>query len=213
MSVVTYSYVLCFKGGLFGWLASWLALNAGSGLWAGYAFLACYMGELYFLLGAAAGLATLIVQYMFATLYDVRLPAPFGPVGMSVCGGQYSGVYPSLGAAMLYQFWIMITMHDAHLGIRVTLFTRAKRVLLLVFVPLILVWMGNATGRNAGYGIALGVVVGVIMAAMLLLVWMPRIADMGRVLRPLNIDHQPELLERHDKAHPSYPQHVNPVFF
>lgn len=213
MAVVTYSYIICFKGGLFGWLASWLALNAGSGLWAGYVFLACYLGELYFLLGATAGLATIIVQFIFATLYNPILPEPFGPIGASVCGGEYHQVYPSLGVAMLFQFWAIVVMHDLHLNIRVTLFTHAKRILVLVFVPLIIVWMGNATPRNAGFGIVLGLVIGLLIASLLLLLWLPRMPDIARFLRILNIDHQPEILERHDKTSEKYPKNVNPIFF
>ena len=75
------------------------------------------------------------------------------------------------------------------------------------------VWMGNATPRNAGFGIVLGLVIGLLVASLLLLLWLPRMPDIARFLRILNIDHQPQILERHDKNSTNYPKFVNPVFF
>jgi len=213
MTVQTYVYPICFRGGLFGWALTWLALSMGQGLWLGYAFLAFYLGELYFVMGASAGLVTVVIQFIFGTLYAPHMPSPFDPLSSTLCAGGYTGLLPSLAIAMLAEFWVICVLHDLHLHMRTSWLAHLKRLLILIVVPIIVVWSYNATYLNALYGALLGLAIGQIVGSLLLLVWLPRFMDVARFFHSLNLTHRPDLLARHDRDHPQNPKAINLTFF
>ena len=202
MAAQVFVYPLCFRWGLFGWFLSWMAFNMGTGLWMGYCYLAFHAGELYFVMAAAAGTVTMIVQYMMATLYAPHPLDPFGPVGSVECGGKYTFFLPSLSVAMLAQFVVIALGHILHLNMRVTWAKLLWGCMWIVGVPIVVVVMENSTPLNALYGALVGASVGALMFSLLVLLFLPRMADVAQFLRAFNIDHRPARLAQYNKLHP-----------
>lgn len=206
----------CFEGGGLGWFLTFMALGWGSSMWVGTAYTAVRDGELYFAAGSATVVPTFLLQYMAAALYRPHAPAPYGPIdGMTsiLCRADYPHFLPDLSVALLYAYWILCETQESHLGIKVSLFGRLKRLFYLICVPAIVVWSRNASLLNAVYGALLGAGVGACMSALLTVVISPRLPDLVPITQFFNMAHDTALLEAlYDSQHSPKTRLVSPSF-
>lgn len=188
---------ICYPAAGLGWILTWMALGLPNGLWAGYFYAACRDGELYFAVGALTAMPTFLLYYMIAALSNPHEPDPYGPVTVVseiVCKGNYDYFLPDLATALLFHFWVLCETQELCLRIRVSAWSRIKRLMYLVGVPLVVVWGKNATPLNALYGALLGSASGVLMSALLSVVILPRLEDLSPCTRWAGFVHNQQTL-------------------
>jgi hypothetical protein len=155
-------------------------------------------------MAATTGLVTVMLQYVFALLYDPHPPVPYGFLpGSAFCGGKYHHLLPNLETALVYHYWVLVVAHELYLGNRVTPWHRLRHVATLLFVPITLVLSNDSTTSNAFYGVALGLATGVVTSIVFLLVLVPRLPLVAPWLQLLSVNHLPAELDKYAAEHAS----------
>lgn len=172
---------ICFEWGFLGWALVSAALTWGRGLWLGLSWYAVRVGELYWLMATATGIASWAAQYVVATvLLDGTPPFP-------ECNNNIRAA-PDLAVWLLYHYWTLTVVHERYVGIVwASWWTCIYRVAVGVAIPVILVVTGNTTWAYAAYGVGFGVAMGLLSAVLLTVVWAPRIPAVAQYTAQLGI--------------------------
>jgi len=166
---------ICYQWGFLGWALVSGALATGKGLWLGAWWYACRFGDLYvsaMLLTAAFSWA---VQFVVATFLLSDDP-PFPE-----CNNNVRST-PDLAVWLLYHYWTMEVVHEFYWQRPWSMWVSARRLAVGVAVPVVLVVTGNTTWLHALYGALFGTAIGLMSAALMLMVWVPRLADVSSCL-------------------------------
>ena len=158
---------VCYQWGFLGWALVWFALSAGKGFWLGAWWYACRIGALYVATMLITGAFSWAAQFVVATFLLSGDP-PFPE-----CNNNVRST-PDLAVWLLYHYWVLEVAHEWYWAQPWCWWVSARRILLSVAVPVILVLTGNTTWLHALYGALFGVAIGLASAVLLLMIWVPR---------------------------------------
>lgn len=167
----TDAVLLCYRGGFLGWLAVWTAIGTPRFLWAGLSWMSSHSLDLYWLLLASGWLLVTALQFVVATFWLDRHEHT-----ALECNNDLRAM-PDLSVWLLLHYLATIGAHEFAYGEWPGWWTLAWRVVYIVGVPGVLLWSRNTKWLYALAGAGFGLASGLLFAALLLVLWLPRIHD------------------------------------
>lgn len=168
----TDAVLLCYKGGMLGWALVRTAVGLPALLWAGVSYSSTTERTLDWTLLAAGWPLVVALQYMAASFWLDRHAHTALP-GLK-CNNDIRAM-PDLSMWLLAHYVVVMCVHELVAARWPGLWGHLRRLLYLVAVPAVLVWSGNTTVPYALAGAGFGAATGLICAALLVAVWLPRL--------------------------------------